>query len=224
MLCRCRGLPLIVALEKLRLREAPMLTRIALALVPVCCLAAAARADGLMASNLPTLAVDPPPISPRAFDLPAASPWGGFYVGSEMTAASRKGAKGLFGGSALAGSNYEFSNKIVLGVEASAGFNPNMLARGTAGNDFAAMKFKLGYDMGRLMPFVTAGISLAKPTTGTNIGFSSASDSLNDLFSSSPNVKTFGSIGAGFDYALTNNLSVGIAVSANKGVGFPTWP
>jgi opacity protein-like surface antigen len=199
-----------------------MLTRLMIA--PLCCFAWGAHADETIAPNLPTLALNPQAVNGRAADG-VASPWSGFYFGSEITAFSHKGAKGLVGGSALAGYNHEFGNRMVLGIETSVGFAPNIFTRGAAsGYDFAATKFKLGYDMGRLMPFVTGSVVLAKPTIDTGIGFVGVSDTVNNLFNDSSHVKTFGSIGAGFDYALTNNLSLGITVSANKGAGFPTWP
>jgi opacity protein-like surface antigen len=188
-------------------------------------IAFAAHAQELATEGVPTLARDPQSFSPHAFDLPAVSPWTGFYVGSEISALSRKGARGLVGGAAFVGYNREFDDKVVLGVETSAGFMPYLLSHSrTPGFDFATTKLKLGYDMGRLMPFVSAGVILAKPQTDPGLGFINASDSVNHLFSSTAHVTVFSTIGAGFDYALTNNLSVGLAVSANRGGGFRAWP
>jgi outer membrane immunogenic protein len=74
------------------------------------------------------------------------------------------------------------------------------------------------------MPFVTAGFTLAKRQVNRGDGFFNATESVNDLLNSPSHVATFSTIGAGFDYALTNNLSIGLAVSANKGSGFRSWP
>jgi opacity protein-like surface antigen len=202
-----------------------MFGRLLVAFPLLCGITFAVRAQDQGTVNIPTLAMDPLSLSPPSFGLPPTSPWSGFYVGSEISALSRKGAKGLVGGSGFLGYNNEFNNKVVLGIETSGGFMPTLLSHGRApGFDFAATTVKLGYDMGRLMPFVTAGVSLAKPQVDRGLGFVNASESVNNLFSSPSHVTTFGTIGAGFDYALTNNLSVGLAVSANKGGGFRSWP
>jgi outer membrane immunogenic protein len=208
-----------------------MITRLILAIGAFCCVGGMAAAEESTASNLPSLALNPPVLNPAA-NAPAVSPWSGLYVGSEIFASAFKGAKGGFGGAGLIGYNHEFSNNLVLGVEAAAGYSPNLLPyrsvpgfpyRSVLGYDFAATNFKLGYDMGRFMPFVTAGVTFAKPNSFSS-SFLTATDSVNNLLGSPSNMRTFGTVGAGFDYALTNNLTVGVAVSANKGHGFPPWP
>jgi opacity protein-like surface antigen len=202
-----------------------MFGRLLVAVPLLCGITFAAHAQDPWTTNVPTLAMDPQLLNPRTFDPLPTSPWSGFYIGSEISALSRKGVKGLVGGSALLGYNHEFNNQVVLGIETSGGFMPSLLSHSRApGFDFAATTVKLGYDMGRLMPFVTAGVTLARPQADRGVGFVNATESVNDLFSSSSHVSTFSTIGAGFDYALTNNLSVGLAVSANKGSGFRSWP
>jgi opacity protein-like surface antigen len=183
-----------------------MIARPILALALACGLGVDARADDLPAAKLPTLALNPQPLS--------ASPWSGFYAGSELFAGAGKGTKGLVGGSAFVGYNREFDNNLVLGIQASTGLTTGSYRSRFVGYDFAATSVKLGYDMGRWMPFLTAGVALAKPNIRGGPGYAGASDSLNDLFNSRTDARVFGTVGAGFNYAITNNLSVGLAVSA----------
>jgi opacity protein-like surface antigen len=182
-----------------------------LALAVLCGLAAPAMADDAVTPKLPTLALDPQPLS--------ASPWSGFYAGSEVFAISRKGVKGAVGGAAFVGYNRELDNNMVIGIEASTGYSPSAYRHGPiSGYDFAQTNFKLGYDMGRLMPFLTAGVAFAKPNF-RGPGYTGAGDSINDLFGSPSDVRVFGTVGAGFDYAITDHLSVGLAISAGTGTG-----
>ena len=104
-----------------------MIGRLIVSLVALSGIAFAARAQELATEGVPTLARDPQSLSPHTFDPPSTSPWSGFYVGSEISALSRKGAKGLVGGAALLGFNHEFDDKVVLGIETSGGFMPNLL-------------------------------------------------------------------------------------------------
>ena len=123
------------------------------------------------------------------------------------------------GGAAFAGYNREFDNNLVLGIEASTGYAPSLFRHARySGYEFAATNVKLGYDMGRLMPFVTAGFAFAKPDVRSG-GYLGATETANDLFGSPSNVRVLGNVGAGFDYQVTNNLAVGVAVSAGTGHG-----
>ncbi|SEE10398.1 outer membrane immunogenic protein [Rhizobiales bacterium GAS188] len=201
------------------MRAKPVRSLAVLAVLVLCGLGVAAQADDTPPAKLPTFALNPQ--APwTAAGTPSTSPWSGLYVGSEVFAASIKGRKGLVGGSAYAGYNREFDNNLVIGIQGSTGFAASSFKRGPfVGYDYAATNVKLGYDMGRLMPFVTAGFAFAKPTTGS--GFTGASDSINDLFGSSSGFRGAGMVGAGFNYAITNNTSVGLAVSAGMGRGGP---
>lgn len=183
-----------------------------LALAMLCALSA--HAEDLAAPALPMLALDPP----------APSPWSGLYVGSEMFAISQKGTKGLVGGGAFVGYNHEFTNNWVVGIEGSTGFAPSCFQCSPFGGyNYAATNVKIGYDMGRWMPFVTAGVALAKPNIGFGAGFSNAANSVNNLLNTPSSLRAFGSVGAGVDYAVTDKLTVGVSVSATtKGPGF--WP
>jgi opacity protein-like surface antigen len=164
-----------------------------------------AQADDLTLRSLPTFALDPQPVP---------SPWTGFYVGSDVFAAARKGSKGLFGGGLVAGYNRELPNNFVVGIDVKTGFAPYSFQHSpNKGVDFGSANVKLGYDMGRFMPYVTTGVTLAKPSGG----YSNPADSAGNLFSSSTDLKAAATFGAGVDYAITDNLHLGLGVSAATG-------
>jgi opacity protein-like surface antigen len=85
------------------------------------------------------------------------------------------------------------------------------------------VNMSVGYDMGRFMPYITAGVGTARATNFATP--SSGFDSLNNMFSrsSSSQSTTITTVGAGFNYAVTNNLHVGFEVNAvqqrNNGFG-----
>lgn len=167
------------------------------------------------AASSPTPA---PTLPSLALNQEAPSPWTGFYVGGEIDAAFAKGSKPGFGGAGFGGYNHEFSNNLVLGVEAKTGYAPYLFASGpNHGFNFAETSAKVGYDMGRFMPYVTAGVAFAKPNTFGVPAYTGTADSLNSLFSSGGDLSAFGSVGAGFDYAITNNLTFGMEVRAAAG-------
>ena len=170
-----------------------------------------------------TPAASAPTLPSLALNQEAPSPWTGFYVGGEVDAAFAKGSKPGFGGAGFAGYNHEFSNNLVLGVEAKTGYAPYLFASGpNHGFNFAETSAKVGYDMGRFMPYVTAGVVFAKSNTFGVPAYTGAADSLNSLFSPGGGLSTFGSVGAGFDYAITNKLTFGMEVRAASGHGvFP---
>jgi outer membrane immunogenic protein len=195
-----------------------MLARPVLAFAALCGLAAAAQADDLPAPTLPMLALDPPQLNAPG-TAPQPSPWSGLTVGSDIFAVSGKGIKGGFGGDGFFGYNHEFANNVIVGIEASAGYAPGFFKQSpVAGYNFASTDVKVGYDMGRFMPYLTAGVTLAKPDILGHNGFTTTSDSVNDLFAGS-NPKAFTTVGAGFDYAITNNVSMGVHVSVSSGNG-----
>lgn len=160
--------------------------------------------------NLPSLAVDP--------QIPPPS-WKGLYIGGGVSASFAKGAKGAFGGDAFAGYDHRFDNGLVLGLKFDTGYNPWASPQGRyKGFDFAESSVKVGYEMGRVTPFVTAGLALAKGTPFVG-GVPDPSASINGLFSGPGGYQAVGVLGAGFDYAVTDKLHVGVAAYVNNGGG-----
>jgi hypothetical protein len=175
----------------------------------------AARADSLP-SALPSLALDPPP----------SSMWKGFSVGTEVFAFSGggKGFKGGAGGGLTAGYNHVFANNVVVGFDSSFGYTSSGFKYSNIkGYDFSTFNLKVGYDMGRFMPYVTSGVVLARPNIWSG-GYGGPSDSINNLFdSSSGHLNKAVSVGAGFDYAITDKLSVGLSVNVVNGNNANDW-
>jgi outer membrane immunogenic protein len=169
---------------------------------------AAQPATAIAAPSLPSLALNPE----------APSPWTGFYVGSEVEAAFAKGSKPGFGGAAFAGYDRELPNNLVIGVQGSAGYAPYLFASGPAhGFNFAEASGRVGYDMGRFMPYITAGIVFAKSNAFGVPAYTGAADSMNAFFAQGGALQAAGVVGAGFDYAVTDKLTVGVEVRAGAG-------
>jgi opacity protein-like surface antigen len=189
-----------------------MLGRSLFALVAFCSFASAGKAAD-MASSLPTFALAPPWESPTSI-------WTGLYVGTGVFVVSGSGSKAHVGGDIEIGYNHEFANRLVVGIHEISGFSPAVFGRGPAkGFDFSTTEVQVGYDMGRWMPYVTSGVTLAKPVTGPQANYMSASQSTNDLFAGPGSLHALPTVGAGVEYAVTPNLHVNVGVSAGNGLG-----
>ena len=181
-------------------------SRLWVAAAALVCLAPAARADD--PHPLPLLAANP---------APPPSIWTGLSVGTEIVGAVGHGTKGFVGGDVFAGYDRAFDNRLLLGIEGASGYAPGYFGLGgIKGVDFATASVKLGYSLGRLTPYVTTGLVLAKPAIGLGGGPLSGDDP-NALFATPGHLDAAPRVGAGFDYALTNRTSVGLAVSYGRG-------
>lgn len=176
---------------------------ILLALIP-----APALADAAL--TIPPLAIDP---------SPAPSMWNGLYVGSGVSFAAIKGRKGAFGGDVFAGYDHRFDDHLVLGTRFDTGFQPFPTVSGRwRGFDYALGSVKLGYDFGRLTPYIYAGGGLARATAFSS-EWPDAAATMNGLFGQGPGrgVMTFG---GGVDYRVTNNVTVGVSAGVVRGPGY----
>jgi hypothetical protein len=178
-------------------------------------LGASAQAADPPSQPLPSLALDP--------QAPPPSIWKGLYVGTDVVVAGAKGSKPFVGGEAYVGYDRHFDNNLVLGIQASTGSAPYRFFNGPLqGYDYAEASVKVGYEMGRFTPYLTTGVALAKPNNLP--GYFSAADSMNNMFNGSSELAASGVIGAGFDYAINNNTSVGLLAkvgAARGGFGAP---
>ena len=173
------------------LRNLPLLGMIA-------ALSGAAQAADL--PNLPSLAANPQAPPPS---------WKGLYIGSQISFSSFKGAKPGVGGAAFVGYDHPFDNGLILGVRASTGYDAvNIPGSPFRGLGFVGTDVKLGYDLGQLKPYVIGGVALARPVYSSNA--LDPASSANAFFASGAATQAFGSAGFGFDYAITNNFSVGL--------------
>lgn len=162
---------------------------------------------------LPTFALVAPPPDP--------SPWTGLSIGTEVFALSGgKGVRGGVGGGGYVGYDREFPNNWVIGVQGSAGYAPSLFSSSPfRGYNYAEASTRIGYDMGRLMPFVTIGGGVARPN-GRVSGYTDPANSMSDLFNSDGDLRGYGTAGAGFAYKLTPNTTVELAVQAYRSNGF----
>lgn len=115
------------------------------------------------------------------------------------------------------GYNYRFGGKYLFGFEQKTGFAAGGDMPGLAsGLSFSQTSMKFGYDMGAFKPFVSASFAEAKrPAFGANV-FAAPPDAATPYaFSSSAT-----SVGAGFDYAITDKLSFGMSVNASQVSGW----
>ncbi len=185
------------------------MVRTLLSLVALSALAAPALAADL--PSLPTLAQNAAPT--------ISDPWQGFYVGTGVSASFAKGLKSAWGGEGFAGYDKTFSNGIVLGVQVDAGYNPWLTPRGAArGFDFAETDVRLGYQMGKLTPFVMTGVALGKETPFAT-GPQGGAAAVNGLFAAPGELRAAGVVGAGVDYQITDKLKVGVAAYVSNGGG-----
>jgi outer membrane immunogenic protein len=175
----------------------------ALALLAI--LPSPALADAAL--TIPAQAIDP---------NPAPSMWNGLYVGTGVTFAAIKGQKGAVGGDVFAGYDHEFQNNLVLGLRFDTGYAPYAWASPRfRGFDYAMGSVKVGYDFGRITPFVYAGGGLARATAFSS-ALPDAGATLNGAFGQGPG---FGvtAFGAGFDYHVTNNVTVSVSAGLVNG-------
>ncbi len=171
-------------------------------------LASPALADPLM--TIPPQGIDP---------NPQPSMWNGLYVGAGVTASAIRGQKAAFGGDVFAGYDHEFSNHVVLGLKGDTGFAPIPTYSGRfQGFDYAMGVGKIGYDFGRLTPYLYAGGGIARATPFAS-ELPDANATLNGLFGQGPG---FGvaTMGAGFDYKVTDKITIGVSAGVIKGPGF----
>jgi opacity protein-like surface antigen len=167
---------------------------------------------------VPALAADLPTLPSTADTQPAAPDWKGLYIGSGVSFSAIKGAKGQVGGDVFAGYDHVYNNGVVLGVKFDTGYDPWALSNRMRGFDFATTSVKVGYEMGRFTPYVVTGVGLAK-ATNFGSGLPNAGNSINGLFSGPGAVQPIGTVGVGLDYAVTNNLHVGVEAYVNNGGG-----
>ena len=151
------------------------------------------------------------------------SPWTGLTVGTEVfgVSGSGHGSHGGFGGGGFVGYNHEFANNVVVGVQGSAGYLPGLYKYGPRGYNYGLAQVNVGYDMGRFMPYVSFGVGQASATNYGLNGAPNGLDSLNNMFvhSGQSQTQTLTQVGAGFNYAVTDHLTVGMGVTAIQSHG-----
>ncbi len=132
--------------------------------------------------------------------------------------------KGGFGG-LQAGYNWQFDNNVVLGAEADISFGSiskswqdkdyNSIHSPYYGKDkvgtHGTIRARLGYAADRFMPYVTGGLAIAetKHSLGCSKSISPTTTGCGTEFETSKSKTKVGfAVGAGVEYALTNNWTL----------------
>ncbi len=187
-----------------------MLFRNGLIMIALCSGVTAVHAWDAPASRLPLFAsTDSAPELTSSFWLGARMISGPFAFSQTML--NMQGGSGNF-----AGYNHVFANKTFMSVTSGAGFTSSV-----NGHDFTSARVKFGYDMGRFRPYVTADALVTHPKP-----FAAQFGLPNEYYNGplgppglNARNNSFVSAGAGFDYALTNKISIGVGVSVSNGNG-----
>ena len=166
----------------------------------------AAAQTAQTAPTLPSLALDPH--TPPSF-------WNSLTLGSEVFAVSGKHVHGV-GGAVSIGYRTRLADNIKLAIEAGTGYTPLAWPRGLShGASFGFARAKVGNEIGKLTPYVMAGGALARLDNG--FANRPGADTFNALFGGDGRLRSSAMVGAGVDYQINNNLSVGLGVSVQQG-------
>lgn len=169
-----------------------------------------ASAQTLATASLPTFA-----LNPAAFSSSQAI-WQRLGDGVEFYSFSTAGSPSWAGAGAFAGYRQQLGGNFALELRTSSGFEPSFFHRNSfSGVEYASTQFRLSYDMGRLRPYVGVSASLANPIGAP--GFVIPGSTVNPLPSALFPTQSFTSVSAGFNYSVTNNVSVGVGVSVGTG-------
>ncbi|MCC7321539.1 MAG: outer membrane beta-barrel protein [Rubellimicrobium sp.] len=163
-----------------------------------------ALAGGLAPIQPEPVVQAPVPVAPAV--RPSAD-WSGFYLGAQGSYATFDWEQGTTSGSGEstgiwgghAGYMHDFGN-FVVGGEATYDSLTSItdIVPGTDGESMIALKARLGYDMGRILPYVTAGGAYLTTTGGI------ADSDSGYLY------------GAGADFALTDTWRLGAEVTQSR--------
>ncbi len=127
----------------------------------------------------------------------------------------------LFSNGTSLGYAGKIDDKVLLGIQSSSGNFPFALS-GTPLNtvEYSATNVRLGYDMGKFTPYVASSIATAKPAFGPGAGFTSPFEINTNLQNPAFNQRTSASVGAGFNYSVTDNIHIGAGVNIGNNRGF----
>jgi outer membrane immunogenic protein len=171
------------------------------------------------------LAPEPAPV-----ELPEAFNWTGFYAGVHggygwakmdgdyFAPVETPQPDGFFGGGQV-GYNFEFANKVVLGVEADAAWAdlsddtvynntfifPYSLGYQAKVESFGTVRARAGYAIDRFLPYVTGGFAWAN--TELDSQFTQSFPVPFDSHGSDTQTFTGWTVGAGFEYAFAGNVT-----------------
>ena len=113
------------------------------------------------------------------------------------------------------GYDFRVGGDFLVGVETRSGFAASDPSFGFgAGFDATRTSIKFGYDLGRFKPYVTSSFAEIRPAFGGGaFNAVGAPPGVSSPFAPTARART---VGAGFDYSITDKLSVGVSVSAGQ--------
>jgi len=200
-----------------------------LALAGVCAAAAGLAAIPAAAADLPSDLSTYPALNPTPADV-APDPWAGLSVSAGISVWGGRGVKGGVGGETDLSYEHVFDNGLMLGAQASTGYMPFLQASPGftqfAGSAFAGGSASVGYDFGRVTPYMITGVDFIRPTR-FGVGAFNMSDAVNSVFSGPGAVQAVGTFGVGVNYRVTPNFSMGLEAIVHTypgGGAFAPWP
>jgi len=114
------------------------------------------------------------------------------------------------------GYRQKLSNNFFVDFRSSSGYEPAFFHRNNfSGVEFSSTQFRFGYDMGRFKPYLGVSASVANPIGAQ--GFQIPGSTVSVLPQQLYPTQSFTSVNAGFNYAITNKISVGVGVSVGTG-------
>ena len=183
-------------------------SRCAAALLAVASASAPALAFEFVRSPLPMMAANPQGFAGSASGWTAIEPAAGF------TPFSVYGGLGMAGRSGFSGYKLDLGNKLSVNLNSGGGYAG--FASGPAGGyQFSSTNVQFNYDMGRFRPFVAFGVANVRP--GMAGGFLPGADPVANFLNGQQPQRNFTSASAGFNFAVTNNISFGAAVTMQQG-------
>lgn len=181
-----------------------------------------ATAQAFETRTLPLLAQDRPAFAGSEPSL-TGDFWKGRYFGHTDFSLAPSGIGSIVTNRSFSSFGKTFDDKSFVAMRSSSGFLPTLAGPGLArGYQFSSTQLKAGYNLGRFRPYVTANFSSLR---ADRIGGGAVSlpGTFYNPANTGVNTQSFATIGAGVDFAITNNLSVGVGVSvgATSGTGRP---
>ncbi|WEK52562.1 MAG: porin family protein [Candidatus Kaistia colombiensis] len=189
-------------------------------------------AFGLVSAAHAADLTSPLPHEPPAAPAPAFT-WTGLYLGAHggyagadfktepTDAYGGQKPDGFFGGG-QAGYNYQFSNNIVLGLEADASFGDQKddisvllasdevsfgLDYATRIDAFGTVRTRAGYAVDRFLPYVTGGLAWANAGLDFHRVITADGNVAVDNRASDKQTFTGWTLGAGLEYAVTDHIT-----------------
>ena len=184
------------------------LLKLAIGIGSACLWMGASHAQTLSTASLPSFARNP-----AAFTSNSQVVWKELGDSAQFYSFTNSGVAAWGGTVSYSGYRQKLGNNFYLDMRTGSGFEPSFFQRNSfAGTEFATSQFRLGYSMGRLQPFIGVSASVANP-----IAAAGAPGGLNLLPQQQFQTRSFTSVTAGFNYAVTDKLSFGVGVSVGAG-------